>query len=99
MADLAFLARHPLLRRFLMPGAAVIAFLVFLILTFPYQTLARRLEAEARSGGAELGIGSMGPAGFFGVRARGLRLKLAPPPGGEPPPELRFDRADLKPDL
>jgi type II secretion system protein N len=99
MADLAFLARHPLLRRLLLPVAAVIAFAIFFVLTFPYDTLARRLEVEAQRSGAELSIGSLGPAGFLGVRARDVKLRLAAGPGDSASPEIHLDRADVRPDL
>src|SRR5438445_2142161 len=98
MANLGFFTRHPVVRRLLVPAAAVVGFFLFLMLTFPYDTLARRVEVEARSGGAELTIGSLGPAGLFGLRAHDVKLKLPAPPGAEALPELKFDRADLSPD-
>jgi type II secretion system protein N len=98
MPDLAFFARHPLLRRLLVPAAAVVAFGLFLVLTFPYDVLARRLEVEAQRVGAELTIGSLGPSGLAGLRAREVKLRLPAAPG-ETIPELRLDRADLSPDL
>lgn len=97
--DLAFLTRHPLLRRFLLPAAAVVAFALFFILTFPYDVLARRIEVEVQRGGAELTIGRLGPAGLLGVRARDVKLRLLPAPGEPAPPEIHLDRADLSPDL
>jgi type II secretion system protein N len=98
MPDLAFLARHPVLRKLLLPAAALIAFGLFLVFTFPYDVLARRLEVEAQRSGAELTIGSLGPAGIAGLRARDVKLRLPAAPG-ETIPELRLDRADLSPDL
>ena len=99
MAELAFLARHPVLRRLLLPAAGVVAFGLFLLLTFPFEVLARRIEVEAQRAGAELTIGSMGPAGLGGLRARDVRLRLATAPGGEALPELHVDRMDLSPDF
>ncbi len=99
MAALAFLTRHPVLRRLLMPAAGVIAFGLFLLLTFPFDVLARRIEVEAQRNGADLTIGSMGPAGLGGVRARNVKLRIIPAPGAEPGPELHLDRMDLSPDL
>ena len=84
MPDLAFFVRHPVLRRLLVPAAAVLAFALFLIFTFPYDVLARRLEVEAQRGGAELTIGSLGPAGLGGLRAREVKLRLPAPPGSSP---------------
>ena len=99
MADLTFLARYPLLRRLLLPVAFVVAFVVFLLLTFPYDTLARRIEAEAQAGGTDITIGSLGPSGLGGLRARDIKVHLPQAPGGEALPDLRLDRADLNPDL
>ena len=93
------LARHPLLRRFALPVLFVVAFVIFLPLTFPFEPLARRLEVEARSGGTELSLGKLGPALLFGLRARDVRVRIPPPPGSDPLPELKLDRVDLKPDL
>lgn len=97
--DLAFFGRHPRMRRLLVPAGGVLAFGLFLVLTFPYDVLARRIEVEAKSAGADLTIGSMGGSGLVGVRARDVRLRISSAPGAEPAPELRFDRADIRPDL
>jgi type II secretion system protein N len=78
MADLAFLTRHPVLRKLLLPAAGAIAFFLFLLLTFPYDALARRIEVEAQRNGADLTIGSIGPAGLGGVRARDVKVRFAP---------------------
>src|SRR5437868_7270700 len=91
----AFLAKRPVLRKLLLPAAAVIAFGVFLVLTFPYEILARRIEVEAQRNGAELSIGSLGPAGLAGIRARDVKLRFSDAAG----PEIRLDRADISPDL
>jgi type II secretion system protein N len=94
----AFLARHPVLRRLLLPAAGVIAFGLFLVITFPYDVLARRIEMEAQRAGAELSIGSVGAGGLASVRARDVRVRLAPA-GSVPWLELRFDRAVFSPDV
>lgn len=99
MADLDVLAAHPLVRRLLVPVLFVAFFLLFAVTTFPYDTLARRLEVEAARAGGELTIASMGPTGILGLRARDVKLKLPPSPGSETLPELHFERADLMPDL
>jgi type II secretion system protein N len=80
------------LRRFAVPAAAVLAFFLFVLLTFPFDTLARRIEVEAQRAGTDLRIGSVGPA-FLGFRARDVRLR-----GGDGP-ELRFDSVTVRPDL
>jgi type II secretion system protein N len=97
--EIAFLTRHPVLRRLLLPAAAVVAFFLFLVLTFPYDVLARRIEMEAKRAGAELTIGSAGVGGLAAVRARDVRVRIVPAAGAEPWPELRFDRAVLSPDI
>ena len=86
------------LRRGAVPAVAVLFFLLFLFVTFPYETVGRRLQAEAQRAGADLSIGSIGGHGFFGVRARDVRLRPASS-GNEPAPELRFERVDVSPDL
>jgi type II secretion system protein N len=98
LAELATPARLQKLRRGAVPAAAVLAFFLFLLLTFPYDMVARRIEVEAQRAGADLTIGSIGGRGLFGVRARDVRLRLAGAPG-EPMTELRFDRVDVSPDL
>jgi type II secretion system protein N len=85
----AHLAR---LRRFAVPAAAVFAFCLFVLLTFPFDTLARRIEVEAQRTGTDLRIGSIGPA-FLGFRARDVRVH-----GGDGS-ELRFDSVTVRPDL
>lgn len=95
----AFLARHPLVRRLLLPAVGLIAFGLFLVLTFPYEVLARRIEIEAQRAGAELTIGSAGAGGLASVRARDVRVRLAPVAGAVAWPELRFDRAVFSPDI
>ena len=99
MPPLAFFARHPLLNRLLLPVAFALAFGLFLLWTFPYDVLARRIEVEAGRNGAEISIGSLGPAGLGGVRARDVKLHFIPPPGGEAVPDLHFDRLEVSPDL
>src|SRR6266852_3489364 len=98
LAELATPARVQKLRRGIVPAAAVLAFFLFLLLTFPYDMIARRIEVEAQRAGAELSIGSIGGRGLFGVRARDVRLRLSGAPG-DPVTELRFDRVDVSPDL
>jgi type II secretion system protein N len=97
--DVAFLARHPALRRSLLPGGAVLAFFIFLVLTFPYDLLARRIEMEAKRAGAEITIGSAGAGGLAAVSARDVRVRITPASGADAWPELRFDRAVVSPDL
>ena len=98
VAELATPERLQKLRRGAVPAVAVLSFLLFLLITFPYEMIGRRMQAEAQRAGADLSIGSIGGHGLFGVRARDVRLRPAPS-GGEPAPELRFDRVDVSPDL
>jgi type II secretion system protein N len=97
--DVVFLTRHPVLRRLLWPAGALLAFFLFLVLTFPYEVLARRIEMEARRAGAEVTIGSAGAGGLAAVRARDVRVRITSPAGGEAWPELRFERAVVSPDI
>jgi type II secretion system protein N len=99
VAELSYLAKHPMLRRLLVPATAVLFFVLFVVVTFPYDTLARRLEAEAQREGAELSIGSLGPAGLASFRARQVRMRLPASPGAETSPELKLDAATLSPDI
>jgi type II secretion system protein N len=98
LTELATAARLQRLRRGIVPAAAVLAFFLFLLLTFPYEMVGRRIEVEAQRAGLDLTIGSIGGRGFFGMRARDVRLRLAGGPG-EPVSELRFERVDVSPDL
>src|SRR5256885_9483172 len=84
------------LRAFALPVGTVLAFLVFLLATFPFDTLARRIEIEVQRGGGDITIGSLGPA-FLGFRARDVRLR--PPSTTGPAPEFRFDAVTIRPDL
>jgi type II secretion system protein N len=84
------------LRAFALPAGTVLAFLAFLFATFPFDTLARRIEIEVQRSGGDVTIGSMGPA-FLGFRARDVRLR--PPTTSGPVPEFRFDAVTIRPDL
>jgi len=92
-------AKYPKARRFLLPVGGALAFLLFLVVTFPYDVLARRIEIEAQRAGAEVTIGSVGAGGIGSVRARDVRVRVASAPGGPVWPELKFDRAKISPDL
>jgi type II secretion system protein N len=87
-------AQFARLRRYAVPIAAVLAFGLFVMLTFPFDTLARRIEVEAQRAGTYLRIGSIGPA-FLGFRAHDVRLR----PAGSEGPDLRFDSVTVRPDL
>jgi type II secretion system protein N len=93
-----FLNRHRIVRRLLLPAAGLLAFFVFLVLTFPYDLLARRIEMEARRAGADVTIGSAGAGGLASVRARDVRVRLSSAGGGDVA-ELRFERAVVSPDI
>src|SRR5436190_7605473 len=93
-----FFNRHPVVRRLLWPAGAFLVFLFFLVLTFPYDLLARRIEMEARRAGADVTIGSAGAGGLASVRARDVRVRLSSAGGGDSP-ELRFERAVVSPDI
>lgn len=84
------------LRRYSAPALFVFAFGAFLVLTFPYEVIARRLEIEARRAGNDLTIGSLGSSGLFGLRARDVKLRI---PDAAGVLELSFARVDVSPDL
>ena len=95
----ALLNRYPTLRRLLWPVGAAVAFLLFLVLTFPYDVVARRIEMEAQSAGVELTIGSAGAGGLASLKASDVRVRVGPVSGAEAWPELRFERAVFSPDI
>jgi type II secretion system protein N len=84
------------LRALALPAGTVLAFLGFLIATFPFDTLARRIEIEVQRAGGDIAIGSMGPA-LLGFRARDVRVRPTGSTG--PAPEFRFDAVTIRPDL
>ena len=61
---------------------ALVAFVLFLFLTFPFDTLRARVATEAARQGYAVRIGSLRP-GFFGVTARDVQLSK--PEGGLSP--------------
>ena len=101
MAELALPGplRNPWVRRLLVPAAFVATFGLMLYLTFPFETLAQRVESEAHKAGFELSIERLGPAGLLGVRARGVLVKQASELPGGAPLEVKLDRLDLKPEV
>jgi type II secretion system protein N len=98
LAQLVTPERMHKLRRGALPAVAIVSFLLFLLFTFPYEMIGLRMKAEAQRAGGDLSIGSIGGHGFFGVRARDVRLRPASS-GPEPAPELHFERVDVSPDL
>lgn len=92
MADLGFIARHPVLRFLLIPLLFTICFVLSLALSFPYDTLARRLEYEAGRAGYEMTIGKLGHTGLFGLRAIDLKVR-------DPNNSFELDRVDVKPEI
>jgi len=70
-----------------------------LLLTFPYDTLARRLEYEAgRRPGTSLSIGEIGPALPFGLRLGDVTFSKASRDGG-PARKLQLEEVRLTPAL
>lgn len=86
-------------RRLLVPALFVLAFVAFVRWTFPWDELARRIEADVRAQGGDLTIERLRPSGLTGVSATGVRYKLPPPPGGELAGEIRLDRVDARVDV
>jgi type II secretion system protein N len=86
-------------KRLLLPVLFVVGFLLFLVWTFPFDEIARRLEAEVRAQGGDLTIERLRSAGLTGVSALGVKLRLPGPPGAEPGAEIKLDRVDVKVDV
>ena len=78
---------------------SAVAFLLFFYLTFPYQALRERIEAEAAAQGYDVQMKGMGP-GLFGITARKVSVRRRPttgePPSGEP---LLVDSVAFRPAL
>lgn len=86
------------LARLRVPLVFLLALLFFLKLTFPFETVSRRLEVEARKNGLELSIGSLGSSGLLGVKALDLKARGANTASGAGP-EVVLDRVTVSPDL
>ena len=77
----------------------LIAFVFFLYLTFPYDTLERRIVSEAASQGLVVRIGSIGP-GLFGITADRLQIaKAMESPNDKPPEAIAIDSVAVRPSL
>ena len=87
------------LRRLVVPVAFLATFGFFVYITFPFDSVAQRLESEARKSGLELSIQSLGPAGLLGVRARGLSIKQPGDLPGTIALEAKLDRVEVHPEL
>ncbi len=74
-------------------GFALLSFLVAVYVSFPYDKVKDRLEAEiSTSSGYELQIGRLGPSPLLGVKAKDVVLQQrAPAPGGKPGLRLTAD--------
>lgn len=82
------------------PAFFSIAFGLMLFLTFPYDLVAERIEAEAkRNAGVNLDIGSLGPA-FLGIKAKKVSIVSEQQPGEqEAPAPLMIDSVSARPSL
>jgi type II secretion system protein N len=80
---------------------AIFVFIVVLYLTFPYDKVKDRVEAEAGSSGdIEVTIRSLGPSPLFGISASDVVLQQKTPAGGAPagdkkPMRIAIDRVSL----
>jgi type II secretion system protein N len=90
----------PPLRRRLLYGLFTLgAFLLSLLVTFPYGAVKDRLAAEASARGLYLRIGNVGP-GFLGVRATDLELSRRLEGNADKSPvALKLDSLTLRPSL
>jgi len=94
-----FLAINPRLRRLLTPVLFIVALIVFLFATFPYDAISQRLVSEAHAAGYDLSIGSLGHAGVFGLTASDVRIKPISPDAAGGPLEIKLDKLTLKPEV
>lgn len=86
-------------RRAAYTAFAGFAFLLGLVVTFPYSTLRERIRTEADAAGLFVKIGSLGP-GFFGLRAKNVEVaKKADPLDALPPEALTIDTLSIRPSL
>lgn len=71
------------------------------LLTFPWETVGRRLEYEAVRAlpGASIAIGETGPALPLGIALGDITLRLPPPAPGKTGPVLSVEKVRLKPML
>jgi type II secretion system protein N len=75
------------------------AFSLMLFLTFPYDALGQLVGEQARRSGMELTFDRLGP-GFFGVRARGVSVKLPKQDGQTAEPEpIYVESVSVRPSL
>jgi type II secretion system protein N len=79
---------------------AAVALVASLLLTFPYDVLGRRIEAEVAKAvpGASLSINEIGPALPFGLRMADV-VFAKEGKDGEPGPKFTIDRIRLRPAL
>lgn len=77
----------------------VVMLIIGLVLTFPWDAVGRRLEAEiaARIPGGSVAIDEVGPA-FIGVSLYGVHLQL-PSKGTEPGAKVDLSRVSVKPNI
>ncbi|MBI3185218.1 MAG: type II secretion system protein GspN [Myxococcales bacterium] len=75
------------------------ALVVSVYLTFPYEALRARVQAEAEAAGLYVKMGSIGP-GLFGVRARQVQISKRATGAEEKPPEpLIIKSVSMRPTL
>lgn len=80
-------------------GFAILAFVIGLAVTFPYDTLRERIRMEAAKAGYSVKMDSLGP-GLFALRATGVKLSKKIPAGVEGVAEpLLIDSVSVRPAL
>jgi len=70
-----------------------------LVLTFPYDLLARRIEIEAQRAGAEVKIGARRGRPRLGAGRRDVRVRIVPAPGAEPWRSCASNAPVVSPDI
>lgn len=86
------------------PAFFLLATLLFIHLTLPYDMLKARAVDEARAQGYELSMVSLGPSLFFGVTAKGVMLSTPQPtasagPDAPPASAVLLDSVTVRPGL
>ncbi|MFN0062449.1 MAG: type II secretion system protein GspN [Myxococcaceae bacterium] len=76
----------------------VVAYIFFLYVAFPYESLGERLASEAARAGISLRIGKLGPA-VLGIRAREVSLGPLSHDAAAPAETVRVDSVTLRPSL
>src|SRR5690242_16532457 len=79
----------------------VVALIIGLYITFPYDALKERAQIEAANSGYFIRMDSLGP-GLFGITAKDVKISKKIEEGAQsdtPPPSLSLDSVSVRPAL